>query len=161
MHEFEGQFKANGRQTQTRLYRIWRQMRHRCNCETSVSYPKYGGRGIKVCADWDSFEVFRSWALANGYTEALTLDRYPDNDGNYEPSNCRWASYLQQSENRRNTRLIEVNGVTKTMAAWGKQTGIHMTTLYRRYHQGVRGADFIKPTIPRVPGVRTGRLPPT
>ncbi len=88
----------------TRLYNIWRSMRQRCNNPNNVNYKNYGGRGISVCSEWDiSFTCFMEWALANGYQEHLTIDRI-NNDGNYEPSNCRWATYKEQSSNKRNSR---------------------------------------------------------
>lgn len=74
----------------TRLYRIWSAMKERCSRAGHISYKNYGGRGIKVCADWrNSFDAFRRWALAHGYADNLTIDRV-DNDGNYEPGNCQW-----------------------------------------------------------------------
>lgn len=78
-----------------RLHNIWCSMRERCNCETYDRYPQYGGRGIKVCPEWDSYEAFRSWAWANGYDDTLTIDRI-ENDEGYSPANCQW---LTKSEN--------------------------------------------------------------
>lgn len=84
-----------------RLYQIWHDMRQRCSNPRHKNYDRYGGRGIVVCAEWDkSFDNFRKWAMASGYSESLTIDRYPNNDGNYEPGNCRWATRTQQSQNR-------------------------------------------------------------
>jgi len=151
MFEKHGHAKNGGKNQQSRIYRIWRSMKSRCNCKSCDSYDRYGGRGIKVCAAWNgSFLEFQSWAVANGYSDDLTMDRI-DNDGDYEPANCRWTTYQVQSENRRNNKWIEVNGVTKTMAQWAYDTGIHMTTLHRRYHAGVRGEEFLKPSKPVLP----------
>ncbi len=84
-----------------RLYKIWHNMRYRCGCPLDRKYDCYGGRGIKVCDEWDqSFEAFESWALANGYAADLTIDRI-NNRGDYEPSNCRWITMKEQQQNRR------------------------------------------------------------
>lgn len=92
----------------TRLYRIWLGMRARCNYPTASGYKNYGGRGIMVCKGWDeSFEAFMEWALANGYTDDLSIDR-KENDGNYEPSNCRWATDQEQRMNKRTSKKKEV-----------------------------------------------------
>lgn len=84
----------------TRLYRIWANMIARCCNERGTQYPDYGGRGISVCDQWKSFEPFAEWASANGYSHALSIDRV-NNNGNYEPSNCRWATATEQSRNKR------------------------------------------------------------
>ena len=93
----------------TRLYTIWSDMRLRCYNPNAVGYEYYGGRGITVCNEWlNSFESFRDWSVKHGYSDDLTIDRV-DNDGNYEPNNCRWATYTEQNNNSRNCKNYRRN----------------------------------------------------
>jgi len=124
-----GDARDSGR---VRLYEIWNAMKGRCTRVNTVGYKDYGGRGITVCQEWiDSYISFREWALNNGYADNLTIDRI-DVNGNYEPSNCRWATAKQQCRNTRRNFNITYNGITKTLEDWGAEYGIKPNTLRYR-----------------------------
>ncbi|MCC4258045.1 hypothetical protein [Sphingobium lactosutens] len=95
--------------TSTRLYRIWCQMRRRCDNPDHEDFSRYGGRGIEVCSEWSDFAVFRAWAEANGYSADLTIDR-ENNDRGYNPANCRWISRVDQNRNRENNQRYAWRG---------------------------------------------------
>lgn len=121
----------------TRLYNIWSSMKRRCSpsCDKRV-YDRYYGRGIRVCDEWkDDFSAFAKWALSNGYSDELSIDRI-DNDGNYEPSNCRWADMEEQGNNRNNSRCITCRGETLTISQWARKIGMHDSNLRRSLKQG-------------------------
>lgn len=123
-------------QSKTPLYSCWRHIKQRCTKTNCDSYKNYGGRGITMCDEWlNSFENFRDWALANGYSEKLTIDRI-DNNGNYEPSNCRWTTRKEQQNNRRAVRLIEYNGRTMTASQWSEYFGMPYTSFLWRINHG-------------------------
>ena len=118
----------------TRLYRIYQGMKGRVTSPSNKYWDKYGGRGISLCDEWKKgFEPFRDWALANGYTDELTLDRI-DNDGNYEPSNCRWVSYKVQENNRRNTVYCIYEGERVPVMYLAERLG--MSRDYCKKHYG-------------------------
>ena len=118
----------------TRLYGIWKSMRERCNTPSCSSYEHYGGKGIKVCSEWDNYQVFQSWAIQNGYRDDLTIDRI-DYKGDYCPENCRWATYKEQANNTSSNYLITYNNQTKTQAQWAEEYGISKPALcYRLKH---------------------------
>lgn len=127
-------FKKHGGRN-SKLYRIWSNMKDRCNNPDCKVYSDYGGRGIKVCKEWiDDFSAFQKWALANGYKEGLTIDR-KNNDKGYSLDNYRWTDRKIQGNNKRNCRYITYKGQRKTVAEWSDITGIpHDTLLYRLNH---------------------------
>lgn len=90
----------------TRLYRIWANMKTRCYNKMDPHYSRWGGRGVKICNEWiNDFKAFYDWAIKNGYQDNLSIDRI-NNDGNYEPNNCRWATIKQQNNNKRNVKGV-------------------------------------------------------
>lgn len=117
--------------SQTRLYTIWSLMKRRCLNSSTKEYKSYGGRGITLCDEWLESKSFIDWALDNGYSDNLTLDRI-DNDGNYCPENCRWVSRKVQSENRRSNRFITYNGETKTITQWAEDNGLKYYIVKKR-----------------------------
>lgn len=120
----------------TRLYQIWNGMKQRCQNSKTINYRDYGGKGISVCEEWNnSFKSFYDWAMANGYRKHLTIDRI-DNKGNYEPTNCRWATNKEQQNNTSYTRLYTYNGETFSIMQWAEKTGIHPNMLYKRLRRG-------------------------
>ena len=114
-----------------RLMSIHNNMMQRCGNPNNTVYKNYGARGISVCNEWRSYKNFRDWALANGYAESLTIDRI-DTNGNYEPSNCRWASRKKQANNRITNKIIEWNGQSRTLAEWSDELGVSQKTLWAR-----------------------------
>ena len=117
--------------SRTRIYRVWEAMKRRCDNPVSERHSNYGGRGITYCDEWGEFEGFYKWALSNGYEERLTIDRI-DNNGNYEPINCRWATWQEQSLNKTNSRKVTYKNKIITMAELSEATGKPYHLLYQR-----------------------------
>jgi hypothetical protein len=111
-------------QSGTRLYFCWKGMRQRCNNPNVTGHKNYIGRGISICPEWGNFEVFAKWALANGYQDDLSLDRI-DNEGNYAPKNCRWATrQVQRVNQRKRSNSSRYTGVRKSGKRWRSTIGI-------------------------------------
>jgi len=118
----------------------------RCTNPNTKGYSNYGGRGIKVCERWlHSFENFLA-DMGPKPSPAHSIDRYPDNNGNYEPKNCRWATRTEQSFNKRTNRLIQHNGETLPLSVWAGRTGMKRETIADRLAHGWTISDAL--TIP-------------
>lgn len=114
----------------------WKSMKARCLRASHKDYPRYGGRGIGVCNRWiNSFENFLA-DMGHRPSDAHSLDRYPNKDGNYEPGNCRWATRVQQQRNKGNNALIEYNGERCCATEWGERLGIKHDTISHRLKAG-------------------------
>lgn len=123
-------------------------MKRRCYNPEEKFYKDYGGRGIKVCDEWmdkkEGHSNFQKWAVENGWEEGRSIDRI-DVNGNYEPSNCRWATPEEQANNRRNNNYVTINGVTKTTSEWARQIGISQNAFTGRINSGWTGEELLKP----------------
>lgn len=115
-------------------YNIWNMMLQRCNNGKCKDFPAYGGRGIRVCDRWSKFENFLADMGRRPSTDH-SIDRV-ENDGNYEPSNCKWATMKEQQTHKTTTRLITFNGVTQNLTWWANSTGININTIHRRIKTG-------------------------
>jgi hypothetical protein len=111
------------------LYGVWLSMKSRCENPNRPKFKDYGYRGIEICEEWQDAGNFAKWAFSNGYKQGLQIDRI-DNDGNYEPSNCRFVTPKENSRNRRNTKLLTINGETKSVAEWCENIDISPFTVY-------------------------------
>ena len=123
-----------------KIDRTYFHIKDRCYNKRGEYYRLYGGRGIKMCNEWLDYSNFRDWAYNNGYdknaqTNKCTIDRI-DNNGNYEPDNCRWVDRKEQNKNKRNNHLITFNNETKTLFEWAKEYSINPFTLLNRINAG-------------------------
>lgn len=119
----------------TRIYHIYRGIKSRCYDKNCNGYKNYGGRGITVCDEWlNDFMNFYNWSMDNGYDDTLSIDRI-DVNGNYEPSNCRWADLKVQANNKRNNVYLTYNGKTQTISQWAEELGIDCKMVQKRHHR--------------------------
>lgn len=122
--------------SKTRIYNIWQGIKARCFNKNLKGYKNYGGRGVIICNEWlANFMNFYNWSINNGYQDNLTIDRI-DNNGNYEPNNCRWVDMKTQQKNRTNNNLITYNGKTLCLIEWERITGIKSNTIRERIKRG-------------------------
>ena len=110
-------------------------MKKRCTDTKSQWAHIYVGKGIKVCDEWQTYTNFRDWALKNGYNDSLSIDRI-NNDGDYEPSNCRWATNIEQSNNTSRNVFIEFNGKKQTIRQWERELGFPRHLIQSRLKRG-------------------------
>lgn len=126
-----------------RPFNILQGMKSRCYNVNDKNYANYGGRGIEICSEWlEDFQAFMQWVRASNYSKDLSIDRI-DNDGNYEPNNCRWATMKEQSNNTRFNRTISINGVIKNATQWAEISGINVTTILFRLNSGWDSRDLL------------------
>lgn len=124
--------------TNTRLFRIWQSMKARCYDPNHSRYYAYGARGITVCEEWlHDFQAFYDWAIANGYADNLSIDR-KDVNGNYEPSNCKWSTDIEQANNTTRNRYVTYRGVTMTAAEWARHFGFN----YKYFHEKLKDCNW-------------------
>lgn len=127
--------RTHGFSHKERLYSIWRGMKQRCHDKKCINYNDYGGRGISVCEEWNgNYLSFRNWALSNGYADNLTIDRI-DSNGNYDPDNCQWNTYKEQSKNKRNSASISTDKSIKIAKSFSSSK-IKYGAYYSRIKRG-------------------------
>lgn len=135
----------------TRLHNIWSNMRGRCKYECCDAYKWYGGRGIKVCEEWDNpvtgFINFRDWAFTNGYDDTKEIDRI-DNDDHYYPGNCRWRTRIEQNNHSSHNVNLTYGDRTYTLSQWARMIDMCASTLDRRYNDGWSTQEIL--TIPNL-----------
>ncbi len=117
----------------TRTYKVWAGMRARCKYPSATGYENYGGKGVKVCPRWDSFAAFL--ADMGPAPEGMSIER-EDGDGDYEPSNCRWATRTEQNRNQCDLRFLTMDGETLCVSAWAERAGKPGKLLYARLNRG-------------------------
>lgn len=126
---------THGESRKTREYKIWGGMIQRCDNSNSKAFRHYGGRGISVCRRWKKYENFLA-DMSRSPSPEHSLDRI-NNNGNYEPENCRWATWNEQARNRKTNKLLEYNGKSQCLAAWAEELGINYGTLNGRLKRGM------------------------
>ncbi len=122
-------------------YTVWSSMKDRCLNPSKRAYPDYGGRGIQVCDRWLDFDNFL--ADMGEPPDGMSIDRYPNTNGNYEPGNCRWATRVEQNSNRRSCVFIDYQGKRQTVRQWSRELGIHRDTIEKRLRRGITDPSLI------------------
>jgi hypothetical protein len=140
--ETTSNIKRTHGQSQSPEYNIWTLMRDRCGNPLSGSYKDYGGRGIKVCERWASFQAFIN-DMGPRPSLRHSIDRI-DNDGPYAPGNCRWATQSVQARNTRKAVIVSLDGVTKPLKDWSDELGLSYGSMHQALRRGDDIAEWIK-----------------
>lgn len=149
---------TKGNKTLQRIKKIWHGMIDRCHNPSRNGFKGYGAKGIFVCEEWrNNFYNFADWAIENGYKSGLTIDRFPNKNGNYEPSNCRWATVVQQANNTISNRIITICGISNTVAEWSRITKVPGALIVQRIDRLGWGEDDAVTTLPGV-GISERRI---
>lgn len=130
----------NDGRSKTKLYKSWVAMKRRCNNPDSLHKKYY--KNIKICNEWYHFELFREWALSNGYIEGYTIERKNIEEG-YYPENCTWIPKEKQNDNKRNNHIVTINGVSKNISQWCKEYNVKWTTFYARLKYGYENEELL------------------
>ncbi len=126
------------------LYGVWLAMKGRCCNPKNKSYSRYGGRGIRICKEWEeSYSLFHKWAMKNGYKKGLTIERI-DNGGNYEPANCTWSDRITQANNRRTNHILIYKAKEYTLAQLCRKFGLKYSNILYRLSQGWSLEDAVR-----------------
>lgn len=138
------ELRQNSRHKNKHLYQVWQDMKQRCQNPNNSYYHRYGARGISVCKEWsEEYEPFYRWAIEHGYKQGLQIDRI-ENDGDYSPENCRWATPKENSNNTSRNRRINLNGESRTRAEWAEITNIPVTTIRSRQERGLTAEEILQ-----------------
>lgn len=129
--------------SRTPLYKVWQAMRDRVYNSNNRFFYRYGGRGITICEEWNSFLAFNEWANKNGYEKGLDIDRINNSLG-YGPSNCRWVTHAVNLQNTHRRRTVKVNGVDTPLAELAKQCGTKYNYVYNQYKNGKSGDEIVQ-----------------
>lgn len=135
-------YKTHGK-SNTRLYRIYNNMKERCYNKNVSQYRDWGGRGITICDEWlNDFMSFYDWAYENGYDDNLSIDRI-DNNKSYSPDNCRWVDVKTQNNNKRSNVYLTFKGKTQSLQKWADDLGIPKSRLQNRYYRNWSTKDIL------------------